>query len=288
MSDQATIATERAREHEAVSLLRASSGEPVSEFRLLAFGDVKLDRPTSGRDFHFSRGHAEQALRWFESVGRKLAIDYEHQTFGRFNTRPDGLRPAAGWIGGLEMREDGLWATNVNWTARAAQLIRAGEYRYFSPVIFWADEDYSVLDGLGPVALTNDPAMCGVTALMMRRPEVDVDSGGAASDAEREVQVLRGKLAAQEADAFVERGMRLGKIVEATSMDWREDYLRDAVAATKRLERSPVVLPPGRIVRHDDAVTGRLTDPLLDAWGVDAEDLSACERAVAAGRVRGL
>lgn len=288
MDEQAAVATERTREHEVVSLLRASSGEPVSEFRLLALGDVKLDRPASGEDFHFSRAMAEQALRWFESVGRKLAIDYEHQTFDRFNTRPDGLRPAAGWIGGLELREDGLWATNVTWTERAAQLIRAGEYRYFSPVIFWADEDYTVLDGLGPVALTNDPAMCGVTALAMRRPVVDGDGDEAESDAEREVQMLRRKLAAQEADTFVERGMRLGKIVEATSMDWREDYLRDPVAATKRLERSPVILPPGRVVRREDAMVRGAANALMDAWGVDAEDLSACERAVAAGRVRGV
>lgn len=170
MSDQVVNAVATAGEANAVSVLSSSSGEPVSEFRLLALGEVKLDRPASGDDFHFSKAHGEQAMRWFESVGRKLAIDYEHQTFERFNTRPDGLRPAAGWIGGLELREDGLWAMNVTWTERAAQLIRAGEYRYFSPVIFWADEDYTVLDGLGPVALTNDPAMCGVTALAMRRP----------------------------------------------------------------------------------------------------------------------
>ena len=43
-------------------------------------------------------------------MGRKLAIDYEQQSFDRFNTRPDGLRPAAAWIGGLEIRDNGLWA----------------------------------------------------------------------------------------------------------------------------------------------------------------------------------
>lgn len=295
-----------------VSVLRSATGEPVSEFLLIPFGDVSLDRPAAGGDFHFSRAHAEQAMRWFESVGRKLAIDYEHQSFDRFNTRADGLRPAAGWIGGLAVRDDGLWATNVTWTERAGGLIRTGEYRYFSPVIYWADEDYVALDALGPVALTNDPAMRGVTALAARQapPMLDgeavcdadatcdddlspADAGAATEVGDAsELQVLRRKLAAQEADTFVERGLRLGKIVEATSMDWRADYLRDAAAATARLARAPVILPPGRIVsrqsRLDHPIAARASNELYRAWGVDEEDLLACERAVAGGRVRGL
>src|SRR6185436_3109707 len=119
--------------------------------------------------FEFTRRHAESAAAWFASLGRKLAIDYEHQSFERHNTRADGLRPAAGWVGGLQVREDGLWAVDVTWTARAKELLAAGEYRYFSPVIFWTDEDYGDVAALGPVALTNDPAMRGVTPLAAAR-----------------------------------------------------------------------------------------------------------------------
>jgi len=310
--------------------LAARRGEPVREFLLIPFGTVEVDRPTAGRSFEFTLRHAESAKRWFDALGRKLAIDYEHQSFGGLNTRPDGLSPAAGWIGGLEVRDDGLWAVDVTWTERAAELLRGGEYRYFSPVIFWTDEEFRDLAGLGPVALTNDPAMRGVAALAASRQGRDVTGGQAVDDevtqvktvgteavaqteaeqvlrgeleaAREEVEVLRRQLAAQEADAFVERGLRLGKILDSTSMDWREDYLCDPERAEARLSRAPVLLPPGRVVKVDafggprspaEAGCARRASgggarraDVYATLGVEAEDLAAYERALAARRVR--
>jgi len=274
------------------------AGEPVREFLLIPFGTVEVERPFAGANFTFTREHAEAAQRWFESLGRKLAIDYEHQSFDELNTRPDGLRPAAGWIGGLEIRQDGLWAVDVTWTPRAAELLRNGEYRYFSPVIFWADEERTQLAGLGPVALTNDPAMRGVPALAARRrPQDDSDLHNLRRQLEAargEIALLRKKLAAQEAEAFVERGMRLGKILDCTSMDWRQEYLRDPQAAEEKLARSPVLLPQGRFLavnrrgevedRISAAGGGRLTEAMRKA-GFSTEDLTAYHEAVAAGRV---
>lgn len=297
------------------AMLAKAGGEPVGEFLLIPFGDVEVERPLSGRDFEFTKGHAESALQWFASLGRKLAIDYEHQSFERHNSRADGLRPAAGWVGGLEVREDGLWATDVSWTPRAKELLAAGEYRYFSPVIFWTDEDYSDVAGLGPVALTNDPAMRGVTPLAASRSavprsateedEVAADardetevtgtaqdepvSRGDLEEAQAEVALLRRQLEAQQADMFIERGMRLGKILDSTSLDWREDFLRDAGKAEARLTRAQVLRPPGRQVATLGAGRSERdvrTSELYRQWGVDAEDLQAYERAVAAGRVR--
>lgn len=259
--------------------LASEFGAPVSEFLLIPFGEVTVERPLAGRSFEFTRAHAEAATTWFAGLARPLAIDYEHQSIGPFNTREDGLRPAAGWIGGLETRSDGLWATDVRWTARAAELIGSGEYRFFSPVIYWSDEDYSQLVSLGPVALTNDPAMHGVSALAAARREIDD---------------LRRQLQSQAADAFVERGMRMGKIVDATSIDWREDYRRDPQSAELRLSRVPVLRPPGRVLSVDPR--GRALS-LGDApaavggtasrsAGVEPADMAAFERARAAGRVR--
>ena len=273
-------------------------GEPVNEFLLIPFGEVVVERPVAGKSFVFTRGHAESAQHWFDQMGRKLAIDYEHQSFDRFNTRGDGLRPAAGWIGGLEVRDDGLWAVNVTWTERAAELLRSGEYRYFSPVIFWTDEDHGDLAALGPVALTNDPAMRGVRPLAAARQleagAVEAE-GAELAEAREEIALLRKQLEAQGADAFVERGLRLGKVLDSTSMDWRDDFLRDPGGTEQRLARAPVLRPPGRVItldRRGEAV--RLTAgrhgtegaPLgSNAWGIDAEDWAAYERAVAAGRV---
>ncbi len=325
------------------SVLGSGGGEPVSEFRLIAFGLVQVDRPLAGGDFEFKRRHAVSAKRWFDQMGRKLAIDYEHQSLDRRAARADGLRPAAGWIGSLELREDGLWATQVEWTERARELLRSGEYRYFSPVIYWTDEDCSDIAALGPVALTNDPAMQGVTPLAAKRrfaaarqdalrgahareasdaggPVADGSTAGASDDADAdpaaalaadaevdaqadapadlkdaealhaaqaEVVALRRKLTAQEADTFVERGMRQGKVLESTRMDWREDYLRDAQAAEARLARAPILLPPGRLVRRSGGGAGDTQDVArLRELGFEAEDLAAYARANAAGRVR--
>lgn len=310
--------------------------EPVSEWLLIPFGLVRLDRPVAGDDFEFTRAHAEALRAWFHALGRKLAIDYEHQSFGDLNTRPDGLRPAAGWIGGLEVRDDGLWAVDVTWTERARELLRAGEYRYFSPVIYWSDESRGGVAGLGPVALTNDPAMRGVAALAaargappeigveagrsagrdaatqlierrstemeMERAEVEVeaDTGRGAGDLEElngrvtalieQVELLARRVKAQQADAFVERGMRLGKILDSTSMDWRDDHLRDSAAAEARLQRAPVVLPPGRAMRGEGMkASGERRAAAVElsggTAGVEPADLEAFERAAGAGRV---
>lgn len=280
----------------------AARGEPVDAFLLIPFGDVVVERPIAGESFAFTRAHAESAKRWFEQMNRKLAIDYEHQSFDRFNTRNDGLRPAAGWIGGLEVRDDGLWAVNVTWTERAAELLRSGEYRYYSPVIFWTDEDHGDVAALGPVALTNDPAMRGVRPLAAARQadgeNVSADVAEAAelpelTAAREEIALLRRQLAAQEADAFVERGLRVSKILDSTSLDWRADYLRDPEEAEQRLGRAPLLRPPGRVVALDrrgeisplpaDGANARLGP--ASVWDVQAEDLAAYERAVAAGRV---
>lgn len=294
--------------------LSTSGGEPVSEFLLVPVGEVTVERALAGESFVFTHHHAESAKRWFDSIGRKLAIDYEHQTFDAFNTRADGLRPAAGWIGGLDVRDDGLWAIDVVWTDKARELLRSGEYRYFSPVIFWTDEDCSDVAALGPIALTNDPAMRGVRPLVARRAAVSADAGsrgdgvripvgeledgeasvlrGELATAREELSLLREQLRRQEADAFIERGMRLGKIIDGNSMDWREDYLRDPAAAEQRLARCPVLIPQGRALPLDFRGTVRRLERSTAAlggaarWDVEDEDLAAYERALRAGRVR--
>jgi len=140
-------------------------GTPVSEFLLIPFGPITVERALSGGDFTFTRAHALAAVEWFGRQGRTLAIDYEHQSLAVSQPRADALRPAAGWIGKLQVRGDGLWAADVEWTEKARTLLATGEYRYFSPVIYWADDNWSELTGLGPVALTNDPAMSDVVPL---------------------------------------------------------------------------------------------------------------------------
>ena len=96
----------------------------------------------------------------------RYVIDYEHQTLrAADNGKP---APASGWFGTLEWRPDGLYATDVEWTAAAAAMIVAKEYRYLSPVFTY--DSQGRVTGLLHVALTNNPALdelpdIGVAAL---------------------------------------------------------------------------------------------------------------------------
>ncbi|MVA79881.1 hypothetical protein GOZ89_10690 [Agrobacterium vitis] len=84
----------------------------------------------------------------------ELVVDYDHQT--QFAAVPGvgGKAPAAGWIKQLDARSDGLYGL-VEWTDKAAQAIRASEYRYISPV-YQHDKSGQVLR-LISAGLTNVP-----------------------------------------------------------------------------------------------------------------------------------
>lgn len=88
-------------------------------------------------------------------LGIDLMIDYEHQTL--YLEKNGQGNPAAGWIKQVEYRpNEGLFAT-VAWTDKAASQIKAGEYRYISP-LFIPDSDGRVVQVLN-AALTNRPAL---------------------------------------------------------------------------------------------------------------------------------
>ncbi len=88
---------------------------------------------------------------------RKFVIDYEHATMRAKETAQPA--PAAGWFKTLEyVPGDGLYAVDVQWTARAAAMLAADEYLYISPV-FPFNKHTGLVAGLHSVALTNDPGL---------------------------------------------------------------------------------------------------------------------------------
>jgi len=123
-------------------------GEPLREFRIFPFGRVETTKGT----FLFDEEAARRVMRAWMEYGNRLSIDYEHQALEPVSNGPV---PAAGWFD-LEVREDGLWAVNVEWTPRAMELLRNREYRYFSPA-FYVDEDGRIVELIN-LALTNLPA----------------------------------------------------------------------------------------------------------------------------------
>lgn len=115
----------------------------------------------------------DQMIANFGRIKNDLVIDYEHDSVSDRN----GPHPAAGWIKALEKRkgEDGLaqlWA-QVEWTDQAAEMIRAGQYKYCSPVIDLDATDRASGDGIGTelfnCAITNNPFLDGQRAIELSR-----------------------------------------------------------------------------------------------------------------------
>lgn len=87
----------------------------------------------------------------------QIPIDYEHQTL------KDMQAPAAGWIGDIVLKSDGIYGA-VDWTERAAEYLKNREYRYLSPVVLTQGKERRVV-ALHSAALTNTPAINAMTPI---------------------------------------------------------------------------------------------------------------------------
>ena len=109
----------------------------------------------------------------FSRRGIDIVIDWEHRT--EVATTTGGDAPAAGWIDQLELREDGLWGHVKEWTPRAAEQLRAKEYRYLSAVLYFEVPDPVTGAPSGTwmpsVALTNNPFFGGALRPVIARQE---------------------------------------------------------------------------------------------------------------------
>jgi phage I-like protein len=131
-----------------------SPGSPPQWVHLLPLGS-----PFHGRDgrgpYSLPDAQAAQAViaaTLAYQAGADLPIDYDHQSlWSRENGQP---APAAGWVKELAARADGIWG-RVEWTPKAAELLREKAYRYLSPV-FMHDEGGAVTR-LACAALSNLP-----------------------------------------------------------------------------------------------------------------------------------
>lgn len=135
-----------------LSFSQAVEGSP-KEIHIVPIGEYK------DRGFRITKADCENIIRNFESFGIKLVIDYEHQSLNSScNGQP---APAAGWINKLELRDKGVYATDVDWNEEASELIKGKKYGYISPVIIFDDHDPHDDNWIGcslhSVALTNTP-----------------------------------------------------------------------------------------------------------------------------------
>ena len=110
--------------------------------------------------FTLTRAGFESCIYDAERRATPQSVDYEHASL-----YPTGEpTPAAGYVQRLEQRSDGLWAL-VEFTERAASMIRAGEYRFCSGVFAFERRDRQTGDVipcmLDSIALTNRPFIDG-------------------------------------------------------------------------------------------------------------------------------
>lgn len=197
---------------DALSTLDAS--ELPTEFRLFQFGD----NPTSKGTFKLDEAGAKSVMDAYKLAGVELALDYEHQTFeAASNGKP---APAAGWFVPAS-RPDGIYATNVRWTPRAAEMLKGREYRYFSPT-FTVDKQLRITRILN-VALTNFPATKDQPALIAASAVIGGHLNSTTETRMPNLGTIVGLKDDASEDAVTERVISLARIenrlLEATGKD---------------------------------------------------------------------
>lgn len=154
LSGDATTATPRERRPVWIQLATPGvfRGHPSGPFEL------------NGRVF-------EQIIANFRALkNREIPIDYEHasEQDATSGTIPTQGAVATGWIRDMKLEAGNLWGL-VYWNDRAAEQIRAGEYKYISPAIRFNTKDRVTGAAAGArlssAALTNQPFLDGMAAV---------------------------------------------------------------------------------------------------------------------------
>lgn len=127
-------------------------------FLLLKFGKNSYTKDARTGEFIFTEEDASTLIDEFLLRKKDLVIDFEHQSISGKKA------PAAGWIKALEKSQDGLVAIIKYWTKEAEELLLNGQYRYFSPTLYFSSDGKRVIS-LHSVALTNHPALHDIPPL---------------------------------------------------------------------------------------------------------------------------
>jgi phage I-like protein len=150
--------------------LSVTEASAASEIQLTPAGPAFRSADGSGRPadvaaWTIDERTARQVIARMKARANDALIDYEHQTLlTEQNGHP---APAAGWFKELEWREGaGLFAVGVRWTPRAAEMLRAGEYRYISPV-FAYNRTTGAVEDVRMAALTNNPGLDGMASVAL-------------------------------------------------------------------------------------------------------------------------
>ncbi len=165
--------------------------------------------------FLLDREAAVAMLQDFSKHRTQIVIDFEHQTLGGEYASPDGKAPAAGWITGLRYKVGTGIVATVQWNDDARAMIRAGQYKYLSPVVAVRKSDSRAI-GLHSVGLTNTPAIPGMDVL------------AAKSHLHKEQRIMAGEPMGP-AEAGISTDVTIGRIMEKLGIESVEGSGTDAI-----------------------------------------------------------
>jgi phage I-like protein len=152
----------------AACLIRIQSGTENSAIQLFPAGEFNppLGSMLGTGPWRMDATAAASLIALVANRANDIVIDYEHQSL--VACTEGNPAPAAGWLktDSLAWQDDGLYAQSPSWTAKAAAMIDADEYRYISPV-FTYDKATGVPLNIISVALTNTPAIDGMAAVSL-------------------------------------------------------------------------------------------------------------------------
>lgn len=157
-SKEARLSAQPSAEPKALLSLELGK-EPPAELRLFKMGANQSEQG----EFQFSQRSAEIVLERAKEWGNQFHFDWDHHAF---LTLQGVKSPAAAWYD-LELRDDGLWAKNIQWTPEGKKDVQDKSYRYLSPY-FDYDGTTREITRFNNAALTNLPAGKQLEALLSR------------------------------------------------------------------------------------------------------------------------
>lgn len=132
--------------------------EPPKEFRVFTWGT----NPTTKGPLRLTPEGAQQIIERYKDRAVVKCFDYFHATYDPAATGE--AKKAAGQFR-PEIRADGLWFVDIQWTPNAAKAIRDGEWPYISPAVVHT-KDGNIID-LKNAGLVTDPGTIGATPTIL-------------------------------------------------------------------------------------------------------------------------
>lgn len=146
-------------------MLALLNSVPLPKLGKTAPREVRLFRwgknATTKGVFVLTRESAHAVISDYTAQGHALTWDYDHATF----TSADPQHRIAAGSCRLAVRDDGLWAVDIDWTAKAKAAIEAGEWAFCSPALKFNQR--REITGIRNVALTNIPATHDAAPLLL-------------------------------------------------------------------------------------------------------------------------